>query len=77
MLEGRGGGEEGGFSTPALHEASGLDRRRFNPALCRMTTLFEPGHLGREPNPLYPITWGIVSGATRAGLCRFTSGQRA
>jgi hypothetical protein len=62
-----------GFSAHDMEQRSGLERRRYNPALSRLLTMFDPGLVSQELQPDYPASHAHLSGGARARLRRFIS----
>lgn len=62
---------EKSFSAAELERRSGFERRRFNPALSKLLTMFDPNMVSKEIQPHYPTSYAHVTGGTRARLRRF------
>lgn len=59
------------FATADLEQRSGFERRRFNPALSKLLTMFDPNLVSGELQPDYPAAYAYLSGGARARLRRF------
>jgi hypothetical protein len=64
-----------GLSAHDLEQRSGLERRRYNPALSKLLTMFDPGLVSQELQPDYPASHAHLSGGARARLRRFINGE--
>jgi hypothetical protein len=67
--------DEGREWTPTLHEASGWDKRRFNPAFAGLLRLIPTGRVSREIQPNYPARSVSLLPEDRAMLRRFTTSK--
>ncbi len=63
------------FAAAEIEARSGFERRRFNPALSKLLTMFDPDLVSGEPQPNYPAGYAYVTGGTRARLRRFINGE--
>ena len=61
--------------TAALHEASGWDKRRFNPAFSYLLRFFPEGRISREVQPHYPSSSLAILPEDRANLRRFITSK--
>ena len=64
-----------GLSAHDMEKRSGFERRRFNPALSKLLTMFDPGLVSQERQPDYPASYAHLSGGARARLRRFMNGE--
>jgi hypothetical protein len=64
-----------GLSAQDLEQRSGFERRRFNPALSQVLTMFDPALVSQELQPDYPAPYAHLSGGARARLRRFINGE--
>lgn len=64
-----------GLSAHDMEQHSGFERRRFNPALSKLLTMFDPGLVSQELQPDYPASYAHLSGGARARLQRFINGE--
>lgn len=63
------------FAASEMEARSGLERRRFNPALSKLLTMFDPNLVSQELQPDYPAGYAYVTGGTRARLRRFIAAE--
>lgn len=63
------------FAAAELEQQGGFERRRFNPALSKLLTMFDAALVSRELQPHYPAGYAFVRGGTRARLQRFIKGE--
>lgn len=63
------------FIASEMEARSGMERRRFNPALSKLLTMFDPNLVSQELQPDYPAAYAYLSGGTRVRLRRFISGE--
>lgn len=63
------------FAAADLEQRSGFERRRFNPALSKLLTMFDPNLVSGEIQPDYPAAYAYLSGGTRARLRRFIAAE--
>lgn len=63
------------FAAADLEQRSVFERRRFNPALSKLLTMFDPNLVSGEIQPDYPAAYAYLSGGTRARLRRFIAAE--
>jgi hypothetical protein len=61
---------------PRLYEKSGWQKRRFNPALQHLLSIFPDGHISKELQPDYPTTYVHIYEEDRASLRRFVAAKK-
>ena len=63
------------LSARDLEQRSGFERRRFNPALSKLLTLFDDRLISQELQPDYSASGACLSGGTRVRLRRFINAK--
>jgi hypothetical protein len=59
------------ISVPQLHQQSGWEKRRFNPALAVMLSYVDNQHVSQTLQPDYPTTHFFLDATDRVELKRF------
>jgi hypothetical protein len=63
------------FAAADLEQRSGFERRRFNPAVSKLLTMFDPNLVSGEIQPDYAAAYAYLTGGTRARLRRFIAAE--